>query len=302
MFNKSNKNIAKKGKPSYAMSIIGVTIVLFLWGLLGLLGLYVAGFKKQVSENVKMFVYLDGVAQQQDIDSLMGFIKAQPYSRDVKFISKEEAKNEMIGLRDETVDFSLMDSINPLPNTISFFFKNEYVQPEKLKEIKNSLIQGSSLINDVTYSAEIVEKISAPFKKLRYILLGLAVLLSILVFLLIDNTIRLAMYSNRFLIKTMQMVGATRNFIALPMDKRAVFNGLISAGIAIVLLYFITVFAKSKLPDIAPDISQSGMLWLFLALLLAGVLITLISTHRSVIKYLKMRLDDLYYSKILKIT
>jgi cell division transport system permease protein len=287
-------NSSKKGKPSYAMSIVGVTIVLFIWGLLGLIGLYVAGFKKQISENVKMFVYLDGVAQQQDVDTLISFIKAQPYSRDVKFISKEDAKAEMVGLSDETIDFSLMDSINPLPNTISFFFNNEYVKPEKLKEIKNSLLQQSGLVNDVMYSAEIVEKISAPFKKLRYILFGIAILLSILVFLLIDNTIRLAMYSNRFLIKTMQMVGATRNFIALPMDKRAVLNGLVSAGIAIVLLYIMTWLAKSKLPDIAPEINQTGLFLLFILLILAGVLITLISTHRSVIKYLKMKLDDLY--------
>jgi cell division transport system permease protein len=294
MFKKSTSNTAKKGAPSYFMSILGVTIVLFIWGLLGLLAIYLNGIKKQVSENVKMFVYLDDVATQRDIDSLIVSIKAQPYTKELTFTSKEQAKNEMIGTRDETIDFSLMDSINPLPNLVSFTIKNEYVDPEKLKTIKKNIQGGSTLISDVLYSADIVEKINEPFSKLKYFLLAFAILLSILVFLLIDNTIKLAMYSNRFLIKTMQMVGATRNFIALPMDKRAVLNGLLSAGIAIVLLYIITLVAKSKLPDIVPDIAGSSLMWLFIVLILAGVLITVISTHRSVIKYLKMRLDDLY--------
>ncbi len=294
MFKKANSNTAKKGKPSYFMSILGVTIVLFIWGLLGLLAIYLNGIKKQVSENVKMFVYLDDVASQRDIDSLMASIKVAPYTKEISFTSKEQAKNEMIGTRDETIDFSLMDSINPLPNLISFTIKNDYVSADKLKAIKKGIQNGSPLIGDVLYSADIVEKINEPFTKLKYFLLAFAILLSILVFLLIDNTIKLAMYSNRFLIKTMQMVGATRNFIALPMDKRAVLNGLLSSGIAIVLLYIITLIAKSKLPDIVPDISGSSLMWLFVILILAGVFITVLSTHRSVIKYLKMRLDDLY--------
>ncbi len=295
LFNKTkNSNTAKKGKPSYFMSILGVTIVLFIWGLLGLLAIYLNGIKKQVSENVKMFVYFNDVASKNDIDSLMLFVKNQPYTKEVTFTSKEQAKDEMIGKRDETIDFSLMDSINPLPNLVSFTLKNEFVNPQKLKDIKASLQQKSAYINDILYSADIVEKINEPFNKLKYFLLAFAILLSILVFLLIDNTIRLAMYSNRFIIKTMQMVGATRNFIALPMDNRAVINGLLSSGIAIVLLYIITLIAKAKLPDIVPDISGSSLMWLFIVLILAGVLITVISTHRSVIKYLKMRLDDLY--------
>jgi cell division transport system permease protein len=182
-----------------------------------------------------------------------------------------------------------------LPNTIEFSVKEAYVQPEKIKAIKDNLTANNPYVNEIKYSKDIVEKVSEPFKKIRYFLLGFALLMSILVFLLIDNTIKLAMYSNRFLIKTMQMVGATRNFITIPMDKRAVLNGLLSAGIAIFCLFILTKIINANFPPEAlPHIGLKHMSWLFILLIIVGILITLISTHRSVIKYLKMRLDDLY--------
>ena len=152
-------NAAKKGKPSYFMSILGVTIVLFIWGLLGLIGIYVNSYREQANQNVKVNVYLDNIASPKDIDSLIANIKAQPYTNEVKFTTKDEAKQMMIGARDETIDFTLIDSINPLPNTISFSVKDAFVKTEKLKEIKDTLLKGSSLINDVNYSEEVVKKI-----------------------------------------------------------------------------------------------------------------------------------------------
>jgi cell division transport system permease protein len=295
IFKSRTSNTAKKGKPSYFMSILGVTIVLFIWGLLGILGIYLNQLRKQITENVTVFVYLNELAQQREIDSLQSFIKAQAYTKTVKFKSKEDAQKEMIGEKDETIDFSLIDSINPLPNTIEFSVKEAYVQPEKIKAIKDNLTANNPYVNEIKYSKDIVEKVSEPFKKIRYFLLGFALLMSILVFLLIDNTIKLAMYSNRFLIKTMQMVGATRNFITIPMDKRAVLNGLLSAGIAIFCLFILTKIINANFPPEAlPHIGLKHMSWLFILLIIVGILITLISTHRSVIKYLKMRLDDLY--------
>ena len=120
------------------------------------------------------------------------------------------------------------------------------------------------------------------------------IILSILVIISIDNTIRLAMYSNRFLIKTMQMVGATRSFIAKPMNIRAVINGLISAGIAIFLMFILIQWAEGQFPQLATIRDTKLTIILFGGMVLIGVGISLFSTHRSVIKYLKMSLDDLY--------
>jgi cell division transport system permease protein len=126
------------------------------------------------------------------------------------------------------------------------------------------------------------------------VLAGVAILIAVLVIVLIDNTIRLAMFSNRFLIKTMQMVGATRWFIAKPLNVRAVVNGAISALIAIVLLYVVIITAERFLPDLRALHDNGLLIMLFIALILIGITITVFSTYRSVRKYLRMKLDELY--------
>ena len=130
--------------------------------------------------------------------------------------------------------------------------------------------------------------------KIGLIFLVLSIVLSVIVIVSIDNTIRLAMFSNRFLIKTMQMVGATRGFIAKPMDIRAIVNGLISSAISIAILFSIIQWAESQFPQLKLIRDTRLTLILFGGLIVVGVGISVISTHRSVIKYLKMKLDDLY--------
>ncbi len=295
IFEKTNKNTAKKSKPSYFMSVLGVTIVLFIWGLLGLLGIYLNQIRKQITENVTVFVYLNDLAKQKDIDSLMSNIKGQPFAGTVNFKSKEAGKEDLVEMKDESIQFELLDSINPLPNSIEFTVKETYVKPESLKAIKEGIAENNPYVSEIKYGEDIVKNVSEPFKKARIYLFLFALILSILVFLLIDNTIKLAMYSNRFLIKTQQMVGATRNFITIPMDKRAVINGLLSSGIAVVCLFILTRIINAQFPpDMVPHVELPQLSWLFIMLILIGVLITLISTHRAVVKYLKMRLDDLY--------
>jgi cell division transport system permease protein len=150
------------------------------------------------------------------------------------------------------------------------------------------------IVQAVNYPASLVEKMGPTMQWILIGLIILAVVFSILSIVLIDNTIRLAMYSNRFLIKTMQMVGATRGFISRPMNARAVINGTIAAIISIALIYGIIVLFENYLPYLK-DLRDNGMLLLLFAFLfILGIGISYISTHRSVIKYLKMSLDDLY--------
>jgi cell division transport system permease protein len=291
-FGKSSSS--KKGKPSYFMSILGVTIVLFIWGVFGLIWTYVKKYNQIAKEKVQVQVYLSNAATTADINNLIAQIKAQPFTKEVTFTDKEKAKAIMINDNEEDIDFSLIDSINPLPNTISFTVKNSYVHPDTLKNIKALLMQSPNFIDEIKVPEDVIKNMSHFFDSIKWWLIGIAILFSLLVVLLIDNTIRLAMYSNRFLIKTMQMVGATRNFIALPMDKRAVLNGLISAAIAIVLLYGAVLLIENNVQDLQPLRDNGMLIWLFITILIMGVIITFVSTHRSVIKYLKMKLDDLY--------
>jgi cell division transport system permease protein len=288
------RSSSSKGKPSYFMSILGVTIVLFIWGLLGLIFIYLNSFRRNMSERLEVNFYVQNTATQPEIDSFISMLRAQPYAKLVTFTDKEQAKNILVGSKDESIDFGVIEDMgNPLQHTVSLTVNDQFMIPDSLTRITQTLTaQYPRVVESTQYSKDVVEAINKSVKNIKVGLLVAALVLTLLVVLL--NTIKLAMYSNRFLIKTMQMVGATRWFIAKPIDLRAILNGFISAVIAIIVLYGIVVLVESKIPDIEPFRDNAMITWLFIGIIIVGVVITLASTHRSVIKYLKMKLDDLY--------
>ena len=182
---------------------------------------------------------------------------------------------------------------NPFPQSIDFKLKKEFVDPDTLANIKAD-IEKQTYVSEVRYQQALVDKLVKNLRRASIIFLVGAILISLVVIILIDNTIRLAMFSNRFLIKTMQMVGATRWFIAKPMNIRAVINGTISGVIAIVAVYLLIMVLEKYIPEIRVLHDNATLTLLFVVLIILGICITLFSTHRSVIKYLKMKLDDLY--------
>ena len=287
----SGKASIKRGKPSYFMSILGVTLVLFLLGIIGWLVINANKLGDYFKENVEVRAYLRGDLNPKDSVALMNYISAKPYVKSIQYVSKEEGKK--IYMQEESEDWSKVLDENPLPNAIYFRIKNQYVNLDTLTSIKADL-EAQTYISDVKYPEALVGKLNKNIKVVSIWLLVLVVIISIVVIFLIDNTIRLAMFSNRFLIKTMQMVGATRWFIAKPLNVRAIINGAISGLIASALLYLVILIAEGSV-DWLKTIHDSGLLLLlFFILIVLGIVITLFSTHRSVVKYLKMRLDDLY--------
>ena len=150
------------------------------------------------------------------------------------------------------------------------------------------------VISEFQFPTETLTQVSKFVKTAAVIFIIAAILLTVLVVISIDNTIRLAMYSNRFLIKTMQMVGATRGFISKPLNKRAIINGLIASAIAIVAVLGSVILIEKFIPDFKLLHDNRGLLFLCILIVILGITITVISTHRAVIKYLKMKLDDLY--------
>jgi cell division transport system permease protein len=221
----------------------------------------------------------------------MQYIAERPYVREYAFVDKVAAKQKY--LDEGNQDWAGVLDENPLPNSINFKLKNDYVQSDTMVRIEQE-IEAHPLISDVQYPRELVTNLNANINRISFILLGLALVLGVVVIVLIDNTIRLAMFSNRFLIKTMQMVGATRGFIAKPLNIRAIINGAISAVIAIVLVYLMTLVAENFLPELKALHDTKTLLLLFLMLMVLGIAITLFSTYRSVVKYLRMKLDELY--------
>jgi cell division transport system permease protein len=289
------KASAKRSKPSYFMAILGVTIVLFFVGIFGWLFLNAQMYVKKLKEDVTIQVYLRKTATQADVDSLKSYIGAQPYTKSLEYIDKEKAKQKWLASNEESSEnFDNLVTDNPLPASIDFNLNNNYVHKDTITNIKTDLETKSMVVESVNYPSALVEKMGP---SMRWILIGLVVLaciFSLFSIILIDNTIKLAMYSNRFLIKTMQMVGATRGFISRPLNTRAVINGSIAALIAICMIYGIIILFESFVPDLKDLRNNSSLLLVFLLMFVLGIGITMFSTHRSVVKYLRMKLDDLY--------
>ena len=287
------KASSKKSKPSYGYAIIGIALVLFLFGIVGWFFLNLRKTGDYFKENIQVHTYLNRDASKKRIDSLVKYIESIPYTNKVEYVTKEKAIEKWNTENDTTWKKFLKN--NPLPESIDFYVKANYVDEDSLNVLSTNL-QSSfpGVISEFQFPTETVAKVSTYVKTGGIIFLIAAILLTILVVFSIDNTIRLAMYSNRFLIKTMQMVGATRGFIAKPINQRAVINGLIASGIAIVSIWSSVMLIEGILPDFKLLHDNIGLVLLFFVIVVLGITISLASTHRAVIKYLKMKLDDLY--------
>ena len=285
------KASSQRGKPSYFMSILGVTLVLFLFGIVGWLTINSRKLIQYFKESVEVQVFLKPNVADTARTNIQDYITAQPYTKNVRYTDKETAKQEWLKSGGEDFTEFLENSL--LPTSIDFTLKADFLDSAQLATIKTDLIRFPA-VDEVRYPTSIVGKMQRNFNIINLVLAGIAILISILVIVLIDNTIRLAMFSNRFLIKTMQMVGATRWFIAKPLNIKAIINGAISAVIAIALVYGVIIVAERFLPDLKALHDNSLLLILFGALIIIGITITLFSTYMSVRKYLRMQLDELY--------
>lgn len=274
------------------MAILGVALVLFILGILGWLVINTSKLETYFKGSVQVHAFIREGSPQREIDIAKNVIKSKPYARNVEYITKEKARQTFIG--DGNQDWNKVLDYNPLPASIDFYLDPSYVNKDSLKVITTEIMK-NFIISEVKYPDAVVTNLNNVVKKVGYFLLALAGILALIVIILIDNTIKLAMFSNRFLIKTMQMVGATRWFISKPFDTKAIINGLISALLAIAaILLLIYAVENWWLPEIKALKDNGSLILLFLALIIIGISITFISTHRSVTKYLKMKLDDLY--------
>ncbi len=282
---------SKRGKPSYFMSILGVTLVLCLLGIIGIIMINSRKLITNLKESVEVHVFLRQNIKDTAIESLKNYIASQPYVKEVTYTDKETAKEEWLKSGGE--DFTEFIDNSLLPASIDFKLKADYLDSAKLVSIKEDIAK-FYIVDDVKYPTAVVGKMISNFRTAGIVLLVVAVIICILVIVLIDNTIRLAMFSNRFLIKTMQMVGATRWYITRPLNIRALLNGAASGIIATFIVYALLTVAENYFDGFKKLHDTESLLMLGGVLILLGISITMFSTNRSVIKYLKMKLDDLY--------
>lgn len=273
------------------MSIIGVALVLFLLGILGLVVIHADKLSKYFKENIEIQVILRSNTSDKNAMAIRDSIAAGPYAKSVEYITKDMAAAQF--QKEFGENFISLLQYNPLYASVNFKAKAAYVNPDSLDVIENKLMQNDN-VREVYYQRALVDKLSENVRRIGAIILAISIVLCLVVIVLIDNTIKLAMFSNRFLIKTMQMVGATRGFISRPFDLRSIGNGLLSALLAIIAIIGIMYYAQKVLPEIRMVEDYTLTALLFMGMIILGICISLFSTHRSVTKYLKKKLDDLY--------
>ncbi len=277
---------------SYFSVIISITLVLFLLGVLGFLILSSQRLANYFKEQVSITVFLKDDAKDADIEQLQKTLSIANYVKSLKFISKEEAAetfSEEIG-----EDFVTFIGDNPLQNSIDLSLKAEFAEPEKMKELEKELSQ-NSFVSEVVYDKSLIALIHENVNRIGIILLIFSGLFTFIAVLLINSSIRLSIYSKRFIIKTMQLVGATRSFIRRPFIWTNIRLGIVSAIFATGLLYGCLSYISSISPEFQLFSNTSDMIVVFTAIFIIGVLITWISTYFAAQRFLNLNTNDLYY-------
>lgn len=287
----------KRGvRTSYASTVIGISLVLFMMGLVigGIIGL--ENVQKQAKESLQVDLFFKSELNNADIKQIEQELKTWDKFTDVFFVSPERAAEEFSG--DEQNDhqiLSIFEGNNPLPATIGFKPKAEFATKDGLKKIKDELFKAyPEQLDEVNYEESSVNAVNLGFKQFVFLFGIVALLLIIVAVAMINNTIRLALYSKRFTIKTMQLVGATHKYIRRPFLVQSVFQGVVSAIIGMGLLMTLFFALNNVLDSIEITFDLKGLMILFGSLLSIGIVITFVSTWFALNKFLRMKLDDLY--------
>jgi cell division transport system permease protein len=280
-------------RSSNAGTIIGITLVLYMLGLLGFMLLNARELERHFKENVKVDIYLKRDLKEVDVMKFRKQLDAQPFARETRYVTADEAAEQL--KQDMGEDFLGVLGANPLLPSIELRVNEAYAAPDSLKWVAEHLRQDSN-VHEVKYNPVVVENIDANMGKLRWVMLGFSILLLVIAVALINNTIRLAIYSKRFLIRTMHLVGATGWFIKRPFLGNSLWQGIVSSILAIGLLVGTIQMLVRWQPDLAALIHPVPLAILLGGIVVLGLLISLLSTALAVRRYLRMNTDELNWT------
>jgi len=290
-------NVKKKnlGSYPYISVVFSITLALFVIGVFGSLVIYSKELERLVRENVKIQVYLKNQITETQRGQIEKSIASKPFTSKepnaIEFISKDEAAKEFI--KETGEDFKKFLGENPLRDAFLVKINEDFHSAEQLTKIKAE-VEKIGGVFEVYYVESVIESINKNVTKIGLILMGLVALLLFIVVMLINNTLRLALFSQRFLIHSMQLVGARSSFIHKPFLLRASLHGLISGIISVALLIGLLTIATRKVEELSLIQNNDRLLILIGVLLILGILVAVTSTYRAVSKYLKLSLDELY--------
>ena len=291
------KKKKKLGNYPYTSVVFSITLALFVIGLFGMLVLHANKLKDLIKENVEVQVYLNKFTTENGKIKINKTLSAKDYAyykdgqAQIQFISKEDAVKQFTSRTGEDpLDFL---GENPLLDAFILKIKPEFQDADNLKRIKAE-IESMNGVFEVSYLESLVTAINENLKRIGIVLIAFSIILLITVAMLISNTIKLALFSQRFLIRSMQLVGARAGFIQRPFLIRSIFHGLLGGILAAGLLALLLQYAYQNVQDLSLLRDDEKLMILFGSLTILGAMIGLISTFRAMKKYLKMSLDDLY--------
>ncbi|TDE54908.1 cell division protein FtsX [Flavobacterium sp. GT3P67] len=276
---------------SYFSVVLSVFLVLFL---LGVLGLFIINSKKladDFKENIAMTVFFKNEANDSILKAFGTELKSSRFAKSYDYVTKEAAAKQHTDIIGE--DFMEFLGENPLQNSYDIHLKADYVIKDSIAKIETRL-RKNVMVSDIVYDKQLVNLVNDNIKKVSMWILVISGFLAMIAVLLINSSLRLSIHSNRFIIKTMQMVGATKAFIRKPFVVRSIKLGMIGAGLAIIALIGVLIYVETNFPNlgILDDKALIGLV--LLAVLGIGILITWLSTYFATQRFLNLRTDDLY--------
>lgn len=281
----------RRYKTAYGTTVVSISLVLFMLGLMALMAYHARKLSDFVKENIGITVIINENIDEKLILEFKATLDKKSFVKSTTYITKEQAAKKMTQELGE--DFVGFIGYNPLPPTIVVHIVAAYTTDESLQEIEKE-IRKSALVKDVDYQKSMVSLINQNISKISYGILAFAGLLLIISIILIYNTIRLAVYSKRMLIKSMLLVGATQSFIRKPFIITGIWQGILGGITACILLLAILVFIMQKLPELAVIQDSWFVGVLFACVIVFGVFLTWFSNYFAVKKYLNINSDELY--------
>jgi cell division transport system permease protein len=277
---------------SYISVVISIALVLFLLGCLGVLLINSKRVADHFKENVAISIFLEDSTKEIEIEDLKNSLAMADYTKRAVYVTKEEAAALMEAETGES--FTDFLGYNPLKNSIDVYLNADYVNNSSITEIVNKLSQ-KEFIEDITYDEVLVDLMNDNVRKISLWVLIASVVFTLIAMLLINSSIRLAVYSKRFIIKTMQMVGATKSFIRRPFIWRSVQLGVIGALFALAGVALVLYYINKSFPDLLLLNNLLVIGLLFALIFIIGILITWISTFIATQRFLNLKTDQLYY-------
>ena len=281
-------------KTSYISTCISIGMVIYVLGMMGFLLMKGQTISEKTKENFVFQIYLRDGVKDIDIIQFKKMLDAEDYVVKTEFKDKDAALEEFKTDIDPNEDFMLILEENPLPQNIDAYFKASYTHPDSLKQFEK-IVQSSSIVSDFKYPTDLLYVVHQNFNKIAMVLLLVSGLLLIVAIALINNTIRLRVYNQRFLIRTMQLIGATNSFIRGPFLWKSFLLGLISGFLAVFALMGTLNLLYDYWTDVAELIDFKSDVKLYLGMIILSVLITWVSTSLAVGRFLRLKTEKLYY-------